>query len=143
MGSDELATAASECYAILKTVKADIQFLANDADNEGIFTIRDVRQLKEVFKGGGGTDFRPALDTLSAQSPRKRPEIVVFVTDGCGPAPAVAPPYHLIWVLVGRHAEIPWKCPDSDRGGWNDKQGKVDYGEFIWVGEACANKNAA
>lgn len=37
-----------------------------------------------------------------------RPEILVYATDGCGPAPLAPPPgLHTIWLLVGRCRQRP------------------------------------
>ena len=48
--------------------------------------------------GRGGTDFCPALDRRFL-APLK-PEVVVYFTDGFGPAPESPPPWPLVWCLV-------------------------------------------
>ena len=45
------------------------------------------RLLDELIKGGGGTDFRPAFAAAEACDTRTRPDLIVFATDGYGPAP--------------------------------------------------------
>lgn len=52
---------------------------------------------------GGGTDFRPVFRQL-ADDP---PPLLIYITDGYGPAPAHPPAYPVLWVLVGPDCEPP------------------------------------
>jgi predicted metal-dependent peptidase len=55
--------------------------------------------LTMPFHGGGGTDFRPAIDLAIKLKPR--PDIIVYSTDGDGAAPKFAPPgVEFIWCIV-------------------------------------------
>ncbi len=45
--------------------------------------------------GGGGTDFFPVFDRLKKE--REQPAILLFLTDGYGPAPKNPPKYPVIW----------------------------------------------
>jgi predicted metal-dependent peptidase len=56
------------------------------------------RRRLECVQGRGGTDFRPALDRRFLVP--LKPEVVVYFTDGFGPAPEVPPPWPLVWCLV-------------------------------------------
>ena len=109
MGTDELQEAVAECNGILKTVGAEIDFVACDCRIQDAGKVRHWKQLVDRLKGGGGTDFRPIMERFNLQRPR--PDIVVVATDGCGPAPAEEPPYKVIWLLVG-----PYKRPPCDWG---------------------------
>ena len=51
----------------------------------------------EVF-GQGGTDFRPVFDYVKTLA--ERPEVLIYLTDGCGSAPVQPPPYPVLWVLT-------------------------------------------
>ena len=51
----------------------------------------------EVF-GQGGTDFRPVFDYVKTFP--ERPEVLIYLTDGCGSAPVQPPPYPVLWVLT-------------------------------------------
>lgn len=53
--------------------------------------------LQEV-QGRGGTDFRPPLEREFLR--KHRPDLVIFFTDGCGPAPENAPSVPVLWVLT-------------------------------------------
>lgn len=51
---------------------------------------------------------RPAFDALLRRPTERRPHIIVFATDGFGPAPITAPRDVLvIWLLVGAQAVRP------------------------------------
>jgi predicted metal-dependent peptidase len=62
------------------------------------------RKRLEHVQGRGGTDFRPALEREFLRG--LRPNLVIYFTDGFGPAPEEQPPYPLIWCLVP-HGEPP------------------------------------
>lgn len=107
MGSRELENALRECEAVLKVVGAPVEFVVCDAAVHTDTTVRSIRDVMNGLKGGGGTDFRPAFDALDARK-RNRPNVVVFITDGCGPFPAAQPRgMHTIFALIGRHVEMP------------------------------------
>jgi len=53
--------------------------------------------LKDVH-GGGGTDFRPPLESTFLR--KHRPDLVVYFTDGLGPAPHRTPRVPLVWCLT-------------------------------------------
>lgn len=120
MGDGEIQAAVNETAGVLKAVGSDIEFCACDAAVHALAPIRNPRDISKLVKGGGGTDFRPPFIALDKR--KHRPEIVVFVTDGCGPAPAQQPDgMRTIWVLVGKHRTRP-----SFEGG-------KGWGEFIEV----------
>ncbi len=61
--------------------------------------------LKHV-RGGGGTNFIPVFEELKKL--RRPPEVLVFATDGCGPAPQVQPPgMSVIWLGIGPYKQKP------------------------------------
>ena len=49
--------------------------------------------------GHGGTDFRPPFDYI-ADHPELEPSCLIYITDGCGPAPDRPPPYPVLWILT-------------------------------------------
>jgi predicted metal-dependent peptidase len=58
-------------------------------------------------RGRGGTDLRPpfAAEVLNPI----RPDVVVYFTDGIGPAPALAPGVPVLWCLTARGTRpTPW-----------------------------------
>lgn len=54
-------------------------------------------RLRKV-RGRGGTDLRPPFDTPLLN--QIRPDVLVYFTDGGGPAPAAPPPLPVIWCLT-------------------------------------------
>jgi predicted metal-dependent peptidase len=54
-------------------------------------------------EGGGGTDFRPALEPGFLR--RLRADLVVYLTDGYGPAPDKPPYVPVIWCLTANGTE--------------------------------------
>lgn len=115
MGQGELEAAVAETAGVLKAVGSDIDFCACDAEVHSLASVRNYRDLSKHLKGGGGTDFRPPFEALDKR--KRRPEIVIFVTDGCGPAPAKQPEgMRTIWVLVGAHKTR----PSFPSGAWGD-----------------------
>jgi len=111
MGSGEnspLAQAASEISGILKATNAAVQFVACDAQVHSAKEVKTWQEAVKEFKGGGGTDFRPVFEHFDNLKNALPPEVVIFITDGYGPAP-IKPPmgYHTIWVLVGGNTQAP------------------------------------
>ncbi len=61
----------------------------------------------EHVRGRGGTNFRPALEANFLKE--TAPDVVVYFTDGHGPAPAVAPTIPVVWCLTVRGVKpAPW-----------------------------------
>lgn len=116
MGEEELKEGLSECHGILKAVGAQVDFIACDAAIQAAKKVRTWQEAAKLLKGGGGTDFVPIFEHLSLQRPR--PDVVVIITDGMGPAPVEEPPYKVIWLLVGPYKQRPceWgECIEIDR----------------------------
>jgi predicted metal-dependent peptidase len=129
MGTGDLSACLRECGGVLAAVGAEVQFCACDATVNSFQKVSDPNKIAELLKGGGGTDFRPPLKAVSEAKPK--PEIVIFMTDGCGPAPKTAPRgMDVVWLLVGRSRQKPVAVGDGD----NDWTGNpVNYGTFVEV----------
>jgi predicted metal-dependent peptidase len=107
--TDSLRKVAGEAQGILRSMGgARVLMIACDAKVHTMTMISDVSQLKAGLKGGGGTDFRPAFDALLKLPPAKRPDIVVFATDGYGSYPSSAPPWKHIWLEVDGKIAVDW-----------------------------------
>jgi predicted metal-dependent peptidase len=104
MGTSEMDRALSETNAILKATSANVSFMACDAEVHSLQPIRRWQDALKLLKGGGGTDFRPVFEAME-KMPRT-PDVMVFVTDGCGPAPELPPvKTTVIWLLVGPYRQ--------------------------------------
>lgn len=126
MGDREMQTAMAELDGILKATGADVDFISCDAQVHEHKAIRTWQDAAKLLKGGGGTDFNPIFE--AANRPRggaQRPEVMIVVTDGCGPAPAFPPPgINVIWLLISRYRRKPceWgECIEVDDGEEQDE----------------------
>ena len=84
---------------------AEVVVVESDADVQQTYQYKG--KTPNAVKGGGGTSFDPALEWVS-QSRNGTFDVCVYLTDGCGPAPAVRMRCPLLWVvtaegMVGEH----------------------------------------
>lgn len=101
MGHPQLKTVRREARAIMLQLGLDrVWWMDADAAVSAPPRQVNVRDLERLpIHGGGGTDFRPALE--AGLKLRPRPDIIVYLTDGDGTAPATAPPgVVVIWCIV-------------------------------------------
>jgi predicted metal-dependent peptidase len=106
MGTDELTAALRESRGILTATGAKVEFCACDASVHALKPVERWEELPKLLLGGGGTDFRPAFKAV--ERARSKPEVLIFITDGDGPAPATMPHgIKVIWLLVGAHRVKP------------------------------------
>lgn len=131
MGNKEVLRAVSESRGVMMALGVPIDFLACDAEvHGGVKEVKSWRELPDRIKGGGGTSFVPAFEAVEARRPR--PDVFIFCTDGCGPAPMHAPKgIAVIWVLCGKHRQRPTAV---GKGGEYTNV-PVTYGEVIEVDE--------
>ncbi len=115
MGSGEgtpLHQAACEVAGILKATNSEVQFVACDARVHSAKSVKTWQEAVKEFKGGGGTDFNPVFAHFEDNKGKVMPpEVLIFLTDGYGPAPERAPRgIHTIWVLIGGNTTppVPW-----------------------------------
>jgi hypothetical protein len=105
-------TSGSMTDALLEQIDAELARLARGftvlvvESDAAVQRTYPYRRLGD-FVGRGGTDFRPPLEPAFLR--RHRPDLVVFFTDGCGPAPAVPPRVPVLWCLSpGGRRPAPW-----------------------------------
>lgn len=98
-----LEQAMPEVQSILKASGAEVEYCQCDDTVHQLEQVRSTFSIKEMnFRGGGGTDFRPAFKALEELPPKRRPNVIVFITDGYGPAPEFAPRgMRTIWGMLG------------------------------------------
>ncbi len=107
MGSDELQHIINESDGILKAVGSNITFVACDCQIHEVKKVRSAKEIADLLTGRGGTSFVPVFDHIAKLNDVDKPDVLVFVTDGMGDAPANPPPYEVIWVLVGSYKTAP------------------------------------
>ena len=65
----------------------------------------DIEQHR--FMGGGGTRFTPVFEYIHGH--HLTPNVLIYFTDGEGPAPEIKPQYPVIWMLTKNgKAPVPW-----------------------------------
>lgn len=133
MGDQELEAALRESNGILQAVGAVVDFIACDAAVHVTRKVRTVEELMDSLQGGGGTDFHPVFEAVNRLQPK--PEVFIFITDGCGPAPELPPPgVQVVWLLVGPYRQVP------HFGSWGDASADA-WGEFIEIDDPAAEGN--
>lgn len=96
-------TSASITPQLLELISGELGRLADeyrvtvvecDAQIQRVYPYRPIRSVR----GRGGTDLQPPFsrDFIGAH----RPDLVVYFTDGYGPAPGKTPPVPVIWCLT-------------------------------------------
>lgn len=109
MGDEQMQAILAECQGIFQAqAGVAVTMVACDAAVHTLARVRDVKAVRAGLRGGGGTDFRPAFAALAVAKPR--PDVVVFATDGYGPAPESPPPgMRTVWLIVpGGRNSCPW-----------------------------------
>lgn len=94
-----LARFATELQALARRLEAALTVVVGDERVLQVRTVDPAREdlgalARELFTGGGGTDFGPLLE----EAARLRPDLVVVLTDLDGPA-AVQPAAPVLWAV--------------------------------------------
>jgi predicted metal-dependent peptidase len=132
MGDDELSEAVNESVGVMKAISADVIFAALDAAVNSFKKVRYPRELVTLLRGGGGTDFRVGFTQIEKLPLQDKPKIIVFITDGQGPAPQYQPKgIDVVWVLVGEYQQVPY-CEET--------RNPITWGEQISIDDAGAHE---
>lgn len=106
MGTAELTIALREARGVLLQAGARVRFGACDSEVHGLKEVKNWQELPKLLLGGGGTSFRPIFEAV--EKSKRKPSVVIVITDGDGDAPAEEPAgVKTIWLLTGRHAHVP------------------------------------
>jgi predicted metal-dependent peptidase len=128
VSDEDLRRMCGHTMAILDCLGGmSVTFLACDAAVHAVTEARSLDDLMKNLKGRGGTDFRPVFTEVAKWT--EKPEILIFQTDGHGPAPAAPPGYRVVW-LITPGGRKPTGVADGDNG-WDGED--VTYGEVIWM----------
>lgn len=108
--NDELLGAFMEEFKnIMQNFPAvKIELLIADAKVHAHYTFAGGEKMDFVLKGGGGTDYRPVFDYISANMPMNT--MLLYFTDGDGFFPKYGPNYEVLWAL-SRKAKVPFGRP--------------------------------
>src|SRR5262245_62531869 len=98
---------AAEVAAVLEKTEPLLRLIVCDADVHQVqdFSGRDGAKLLRgfEFKGGGGTDFRPAI----AEAAEWKPGLLIYLTDMEGDAGA-EPAFPVLWAVPEGKVSAPW-----------------------------------
>jgi predicted metal-dependent peptidase len=72
----------------------DVTVVECDCEIHAVYRYKPVKAVQ----GGGGTDFHPPLEPVFLQ--KHKPDLIVYFTDGEGPAPEKSPRVPVIWCLT-------------------------------------------
>jgi predicted metal-dependent peptidase len=86
----------SETNSIMEQTGCAIVLICADAEVQSVHEFREPIDGKYKAKGGGGTDFRPALNELKKHDI----DCCVYLTDMCGAFPETKPPYPVMWATL-------------------------------------------
>lgn len=105
MSQADLMEAVGEVAGVLRVTKA-VRYLSCDTQINSAGEAKRWQDLAKDLKGGGGTLIAPFFDHVRSLG-RKSPNLLIIATDGgFWDCPAEPPPRcHVIWVLVGKHAD--------------------------------------
>jgi predicted metal-dependent peptidase len=105
-------TSASMSFDLLNVINGELARLAKDFSvivvecDASIHRVYDYRSI-EAVQGRGGTDLRPVFE--AAFLSQHRPDLIIYFTDGDGPAPDSPPSRPTVWCLTpGGDAPTTW-----------------------------------
>jgi predicted metal-dependent peptidase len=143
LGSEEaktlvcvIDTSGSVSKGLLKAFAAEVKgcmeladrtiIITSDAEPHEIVEVSKFDDIVEAlkFRGGGGTDFRPAFRAVKKMG--IDPELFIYFTDAYGPFPSKRPDFPVIWALTKNHGQTP---PWGEAVVVTDDKDEADHGE--------------
>ena len=99
------AVASAEGFDEIRVIQSDAEVTRDE-----VITAAELLFKEVPITGRGGTDFRPAIRLLAAESRRAAERFtVVYLTDGDGrfPMPGEESPLEVLWVVPGKPRKTP------------------------------------
>lgn len=100
---ETLKNFVAETNSIMEQTGCEVVLICADADVQSIQNFREPIKSDYQAKGGGGTDFRPALTELEKHDI----DCCVYLTDCCGTFPTKIPPFPTLWATI-TDIEVPF-----------------------------------
>jgi len=107
INTQELAGFAAEVERI-RRCGAEVILIECDCRIQRVYPLK--RRIDLTFQGRGGTNFSPVWEYIQSQG--LRPDVIIYLTDGRGQAPAVSP-YPTIWALTA-DGVLPWMSSQGE-----------------------------
>lgn len=91
----------TELVSLMKTFgRYEITLIQCDSEIQKVEKFSDTVRWKNFSAAGmGGTDFRPVFKYVS-DTMTEPPELLIYLTDGYGPAPELPPRYPVLWLIT-------------------------------------------
>ncbi len=109
ISAEEIKEFIAEIDAIKSQVRASVTLLTCDSKlNYGcpwVFEAWDSFRFDIKIRGGGGTNFKPVFEWVTAQD--KAPDLLVYFTDADGFFPDDEPDFPVTWLVKGK-AKVPF-----------------------------------
>jgi len=93
----------AETNSIMEQTGCNVVVVVCDAAVQSVQRFQEAITNKFEAKGGGGTDFRPALAELEKHDI----DCCVYLTDMMGTFPDRKPPFPVMWAVIGNHETQP------------------------------------
>ncbi|HHV72765.1 MAG TPA: hypothetical protein GXX38_09190 [Clostridia bacterium] len=97
ISSRELSQFAAEIERIQQS-KSKITVVECDAAIQKVYELKKKADLDLHFHGRGGTNFNPVFDYV--RKSKIKPDAIIYLTDGFGPAPQKPFPIPTLWVIT-------------------------------------------
>ncbi|MDZ7378135.1 MAG: VWA-like domain-containing protein [candidate division KSB1 bacterium] len=99
MSEYDLGAALGAVKNIIESTGHAVDVFCADSEILTRVRTRSVREVKDVLKGGGGTDMATAIERVIKE--RNKPSVIVVLTDGITPWPIRKPSVPIIVGLIG------------------------------------------
>jgi predicted metal-dependent peptidase len=123
MTNSHIERAVAEVRRLLQDAECLLTVSSIDCASHKFVEVESVSDLIDAVKGGGGTSFIPLFDEFKKPQVEP-PSILIVITDGDGPAPAVPPLFPVVWLLVNERDTPPYS-PKTFKS--------VNYGKTVHV----------
>ncbi len=132
MSQPERDAAIRETSGVIRAVGGQVWFGSCDAEMHTLEKIKRWQDATKLIEGGGGTDFVPIFEAISKM--KKKPDILIIVSDCMGPAPEInpLPKTRTLW-LVPLAEKTKDPCPRPFAAGKGFGEAQITWGEFLKI----------
>lgn len=104
ISDEEFKQAMKEVLAIVKNYNHQITVIECDREIKRVYRVKSIKDIKERFATGGGTEFSPVFEYLN----HKKFNLLIYFTDGKGENKLKVCPkvYKVLWIISGKGDKI-------------------------------------
>lgn len=109
ISDEEFKQAIKEVLNIVKNYNHEITIIECDKEIRRAYKVRNIKDIKDRMKKGGGTKFTPVFEYANS----KKINLLIYFTDGKGELSLKVKPkgYKVMWVISGSGDEISLREP--------------------------------